>query len=158
MCLMLCLFYVYFIARICRQDFTCDPRTCGFFFFPFFFLDHVFIFLSLVSFIVSSQVMLWLLVIISDLADVLRAVTSTRSCNYRGASLTPFICFSYPPSREKERPREKERSNMNEWVQERKIEWEWVKERHRKWIQWEDKSSYNRNMIIKKYLTRLRSI
>lgn len=35
---------------------------------------------------------------ISDLADVTRAVTSTRSRNYRGASLTPFIRLSSSPS------------------------------------------------------------
>ena len=97
-------FYVYILGHV-----------VFFFFFLFFFLDHVYSFFSLsFSFAFSSQVMLWLLVIISDLADVSRAVTSTRSCNYRGASLTPFICFSYPPSRKKERPRERERSNMNE--------------------------------------------
>lgn len=70
----------------------------------------------------SVRRLLWLLDI-SDLADVSRAVTSTQNCNYRGASLTPFICFSSPPSLSiwRERQRERKRYSMNERVQERKI-------------------------------------
>lgn len=86
MCLMLCLYYsfflVYFIARITIK-----------FLLGYAILLNCAFFLSFYS----VRRLLWLLDI-SDLADVSRAVTSTQNCNYRGASLTPFICFSSPSS------------------------------------------------------------
>lgn len=72
----------------------------------------------------SVRRLLWLLDI-SDLADVSRAVTSTQNCNYRGASLTPFICFFSPSSlplylsEERGKGKEKDIVWMNEFKRER---------------------------------------